>query len=159
MAIDPLPLRDWIRIWTLMMLETEYSGFFFCQYHACWCPGSQSHQDSRRHDIDSIGWLTCRVASWWIWIFLLNKSQDMIWHVITAFMTFKKQFSMLRVKYESLTLQFSSALFCPLRLHYKEHLKVGSTLVRIVAWCHQATGHDLTQGWQNFSPRHHTAPL
>ena len=28
-----------IALLTLMMLETEYSGFKG-QYHACWCPGS-----------------------------------------------------------------------------------------------------------------------
>ena len=97
----------------------------FCQYHACWCPGSQSHQDSRKHDIDSIGRLTCRVASWWIWSFLLNKSQDMIWHVITAFMIFKKQFSMLRVKYESLILQFfiSITLYMSIKIALQGTLK------------------------------------
>ena len=51
---------------TLQMLETEYSGFGD-QYHACWCPGSSSHQDISRHGIDSIGYATCGVAPLVIW--------------------------------------------------------------------------------------------
>ena len=51
---------------TLQMLETEYSGFGD-QYHACWCPGSSSHQGISRHGIDSIGYATCGVAPLVIW--------------------------------------------------------------------------------------------
>ena len=44
-----------INVWTLLILilEIEYSGFGD-QYHACWCPGSWSHQDINRHGIDII---------------------------------------------------------------------------------------------------------
>ena len=37
---------------TPLMLETEYSGFGD-QYHACWCPGSQSRQSISKNAIDS----------------------------------------------------------------------------------------------------------
>ena len=48
---------------TLLMLKREYYDLFG-QYHACWCPGSQSRPGITRH---GIGQGACRVASLWIW--------------------------------------------------------------------------------------------
>ena len=42
------------KILTLLMLETEYSGFE-SQYHSCWCTGSWSRQRISSHGIDNIG--------------------------------------------------------------------------------------------------------
>ena len=50
----------------LQMLATEYFGFRD-QYHACWCPGSLSHQDISRYAIDSVRYATCGVAPLVIW--------------------------------------------------------------------------------------------
>ena len=50
-----------LSFFTLLMLETEYPSFG-AQYHACWCPGSLSHQGISRHGIDSIGYATYRIA-------------------------------------------------------------------------------------------------
>ena len=65
---------------TLLMLETEYSGLFG-QHHACWCPGSSSRQGTSRHGIGIIVKAICRLAP--VWIFMLNKIQDMIRNVNT----------------------------------------------------------------------------
>ena len=62
-------------ILTRLMLQTEYSGLF-SQYHACWFPGSWSHQGISRHGIDSTRytweknwppWLVTVISRWPKW--------------------------------------------------------------------------------------------